>query len=291
MALNAPHGTGAVRWVTTGWLAENLDSEPMVVLDTQPNIHDYISGHVKGARYFNEGLLRAELGGLPGNYAPREGIEAAFRRLGLEPRLPVVVTTGKGPYKGWGDGLEAAMVAYSLARFGHERVLVLDGGLEKWAQEGHPLVKEFPSHSDSAFAAGARSGYAIGYDEVRTRKDDGETVLLDARPPEVYAGQGPWQKPGHIPGAVNLPWKTLVDDDNPRLLRDAGEMRARFEAAGATPDRPVICSCGTGREATLEFLLLKWFFEYPRVWIYEGSFTEWSAVPDNPTVTGPEPRG
>jgi thiosulfate/3-mercaptopyruvate sulfurtransferase len=106
----------------------------------------------------------------------------------------------------------------------------------------------------------------------------------------MYEGQGPWMKPGHIPGAINLPWATLMDDKNKRLLKPDEEIKALLDACGIEPYKTIICSCGTGREATNEFLLFKWYLGYPVVRIYEGSFTEWSSYPENPTVTGKNPR-
>lgn len=94
----------------------------------------------------------------------------------------------------------------------------------------------------------------------------------------------------HIPGAVNLPWASLMDEGNKRLLKPDDEIQAILESKGVRPDKTIICSCGTGREATNEFLLFKWYLGYPKVKIYEGSFTEWSLYPDNPTVTGKSPR-
>jgi Rhodanese-related sulfurtransferase len=59
---------------------------------------------------------------------------------------------------------------------------------------------------------------------------------------------------------------------------------------GVTEKKEILLYCGTGREATNEFILLRWFLNIPRVRLYEGSFTEWSAHPENPTVTGKNPR-
>ena len=181
------------------------------------------------------------------------------------------------------------MLAYTLARFGLDRVYVLDGGLEKWKTEGRPLTKEFPVVKGSDMSIDVRSEYFIEIDELKRLKADENTLLLDARPKALYEGQGPWIKPGHIPGAVNLPWKTLMNPDNPRLLKPVEELNSLVADAGASVEKTIICSCGTGREATNEFLLFKWYLGFPRVRIYEGSFTEWSADPANPTVTGPEP--
>lgn len=94
----------------------------------------------------------------------------------------------------------------------------------------------------------------------------------------------------HIPGAVNLPWRGLMADDNPATMKPDGQIQQLLKQHNVSPDKTVIIYCGTGREATDEFLLLKWYLGYPNVRLYEGSFTEWTAYPDNPTVTGENPR-
>lgn len=281
-------GKGKVRWVSTDWLQNHLDE--VMILDVQPNVHDYILEHIPGAVYFNEGLLRIPLKGRPAVYGPEKAIEANFQRVGLHPDKPVVVYTGTGAFKGWGDGLEQTMVAYTLARGGHNTVHVLDGGLDKWKQEKNPLTKVFPQIEESLFTVKVRKEYFVEYEEFSQLKDEDGVILLDARPPGMYEGQGPWMKPGHIPGAVNLPWASLMDDTNKRLLKSDAELKSIVESKGATPDKTILCSCGTGREATNEFILFKWYLQYPSVRIYEGSFTEWSSYPDNPTVTGKNPR-
>jgi thiosulfate/3-mercaptopyruvate sulfurtransferase len=106
----------------------------------------------------------------------------------------------------------------------------------------------------------------------------------------VYEGQGPWPKPGHIPGAVSLPWKSLMDPKNTKLLKPDDQIREILAGKNITPDRSIICSCGTGREATNEFCLFRFYLKFPKVKLYEGSFTEWTMYPDNPTVTGKSPR-
>jgi thiosulfate/3-mercaptopyruvate sulfurtransferase len=289
MAKEYPHGEGIVKWVDTEWLEAHANDEDLMILDVQPNVHDYFKAHIPGAVYMNEGLLRVPHEGLPAQYAPTEAIEANFRRVGLQADRPVVVYTGKGLFKGWGDGLEQTMMAYTLARFGHTNIYVLDGGLEAWMANEGPISQVFPTVQTSRFGAAVQQDYFVEYDTFRTIKDRANTVLLDARPAEVYQGQGPWIKGGHIPGAINVPWKSFMDDDNPRLLKSDEEIQAIIDANNITPEKTVICSCGTGREATNEFLLFKWYLGYPKVKIYEGSFTEWTSYAENPTVMGSEP--
>lgn len=285
-----PFGEGKVKCVSTEWVKEHLEDEKLMILDTQPDIHDYISEHIPGAVYFNQKLLRVPKNGRPGVYVDEEVIESVFRRVGLKSDVPVVVYTGSGDFRGWGDGLEQTMVAYTLARFGHDNVYVLDGGLDKWKEEDKQLTKQFSKIEESEFEVDVRDHYYVDMDEVNEMKDREDVILLDARPPEMYSGQSVWMKAGHIPGAVNLPWKDLMSEENSRLLKPIEEIKKILEDKDINEDKTIICSCGTGREATNEFILFKWLLQYPDVKIYEGSFTEWSSYPNNPVTAGSKPR-
>lgn len=285
-----PMGKNEVKWTSTEWLEDNLDDDSFMILDTQPNIHDYIQVHIPGAVYMNEDLLRVPKNGTPGNWIPEKSAEAIFSRIGLDPEVPVVVYTGTGLFKGWGDGLEQTMVAYTLKRFGHKNVYILDGGLDKWLDENRETSKKFPDITESTYNVETQNDIFLHYEEFLERKDRDDTILLDARPKDVYEGQGPWREPGHIPGAINLPWKSLMSSDNTRFLKPIDEINNILFKKGITSDKNIICSCGTGREATNEYVLFAHLLGYPNVKLYEGSFTEWSSYPENPTVTGSEPR-
>ncbi len=282
-----PYGSGEVNLVSTEWVHENLSD--LDIFDFQPNVHDYISEHIPSSVYFHQGLLRAPKDGVPAKYVSEEIIENLFQRLGVEKNTPTVVYTGEGAFKGWGDGLEQTMAAYTFARFGHNEVYLMDGGLEKWKKEDKEVEKDYTEFDTSSFEVDVRNELFIEYEDFKEVKDNEDVVLLDARPKHLYEEQGPWMKPGHIPGAVNLPWKSLMQD-NPRKLRPLNEVKQILEKKGVTEDKQIICSCGTGREATNEFVLLNYYLNYPSVKLYEGSFTEWCAYSDNPTVTGSEPR-
>lgn len=287
-------GDGTLHWVSTAWLAEHLKDTGLMILDCQPNIHEYVQDHIPGAVYWHEGLFRIHEGNIPTRWIPPGAAQVLFRTLGLDPEKPVVVYSSSGPLTTCsafiGDGLEQTMVAYTLIRYGHRNVYLLDGGFDKWKEEDRPVTREYGVARPSPFTAKLRSEFIIGYDQFLRVKDEPGVIVLDARPAAWYEGQGPWLKPGHIPGAVNLPWKSLMDDRNRKLLQPEDRIRSLAESAGATPDKLVICSCGTGREATNEFITFRWLLGYPRVVIYEGSFTEWVAHPENPVVTGKDPR-
>ena len=134
-----PSGKGKVKWISTEWLAEHQNDQDLIILDIQPNVHDYIMGHLSNAIYLNEGFLRSSWNRLPSMFVPPEAIQPVFSRIGLDPNKTAVIYSGAGRYSkctaGLGDGLEQTMMAYSLIRFGHNKVYILDGGIEKWKEE------------------------------------------------------------------------------------------------------------------------------------------------------------
>jgi thiosulfate/3-mercaptopyruvate sulfurtransferase len=283
-----PYGYGKLKWVSTQWLANHLDT--IRIMDIQPDIHDYIKGHIPGAVYFAEKLLRLPLNGVPGVYIEPEAFANLMSRIGISNDTPVVIYTGIGLHQKWGNGLDQPMLAYTLLRFGHREVYLLDGGLDKWIAEKRAVSQEFPKVKPSNFKAKVNSEMYIGIDDVIKSKDNDDVILLDARPSNWYRGEAsPWIRDGHIPGAVNLPWKSLMNPDNPTELKPIEEIKKLAEDAGATKDKLIICSCGTGREATNEYTTFKHLLGYPKVRLYEGSFTEWSIDPKREVATGSKP--
>ncbi|HUI39633.1 MAG TPA: rhodanese-like domain-containing protein [Methanothrix sp.] len=289
-----PPGEGKVRWISTDWLSQHIDDDDLMLLDVQPNVHDYIMGHLPGAIYLNEGLLRGAWAGLPAVYVAPECIGPILGRAGLDPLRPVVIYTGAGRYSrctaGLGDGLEQTMMAYSLVRFGHCKVLILDGGLEKWKEEGHELTKVFPKWEPTDFRAEVQREFFIEYEEFKQMVGRNDVMVFDARPAEFYEEGGLWIKRGHIPGALSLPWRSLMAKDNPKLLKTEEELSEILGKFDIISEKKLIVYCGTGREATNEFLFFKYYLGHKNVRIYEGSFTEWTAHPENPTVTGKNPK-
>ena len=286
--------TCKIKWISPEWLETHLKDPGLIVIDCRQNTHAYFTYHIPGAIHLHESLLRMHVGGIPVRWIPAELAQVLFRTLGLEQYCPIVVYSESRPKNlpatVAGDGLEAGFIAYSLVRFGCRHVMILDGGLGQWRAEGRPLAQDFGVTSPSGFTVEIPIDLFIGYEECIRIMDDPDVILLDTRPVAWYEGSGPWRKPGHIPGAVNLPAQHLMDPDNPTLLKPAGEIRAILAELGITPEKTIICSCGTGRTATSVFLILKWYLGYPDVVMFEGGFTEWVLHAENMTVIGKLPR-
>jgi len=285
---------GVVSWVSPEWLEAHLNDAGLIVIDCRQNSHAYFTEHIPGAIHLHEALLRMHVGSIPLRWIPAGLAQVLFRTLGFEQDSPIVVYSESRPNNASaaaaGDGLEAAFVAYSLARFGCRRMMILDGGLEQWRAEGRSLAQDFGESSSSGFTVEIPIDLFIGYEECVRIKDSTDVVLLDTRPAAWYEAQGPWRRSGHIPGAVNLPATRLLDANNTTLLKPEGEIRTILAGLGITPGKTIICSCGTGRTATSVFLILKWYLGYPDVVMFEGGFTEWVSHTENETVTGKMPQ-
>lgn len=280
---------GEVRWVSTGWLERHLEADALII-DAQPNVHDYIRGHIPGAVYLGEESLRLSAGGVPHSWLDTDLAEKVLARVSIDQDREVVVYTGTNPSSPLGDGVPQGMIAYSLVRYGHRNIRILDGGFDLWRQEEREISTRYRSARKGVFKPKVRQDLFVEYSEFHDMVMRDEAVHIDFRPKAQYEGTSPWPKPGHIPGAVNLPWSGLYEEGNLCRLRSAKEIEDVVRATGARPEADIICSCGSGRKAAAQLVVLRWLLGFPEARLFEGSMTEWCAHPDNETVIGPSPR-
>jgi len=279
-------GRQPIRLASPEWLKDQ-DEAPLII-DCQPTVNDYVARHIPCAVHAEECMMRLSQFGRPGLMAPAEIVESSLRYLGVRAGEPVIVYGDDGRVKKLGDGVEQFFFAFALARFGVEDIIVLEGGLEGWVKSKGAVESSFPHKTNGDFQAWLRQDLVIDMDELKETKDAGDTVLIDTRPKELYEGKAYWPKPGHIPGAVSVPYSELMMADNKRTFRPKKELEKLFEKAGASPDKNIVVTCGTGRSLALAFIALTSILEYPKVRAYEGSFTEWSSHTENATVSGPD---
>lgn len=278
----------SIKFVDAHWLQSNLNSG-CTILDFQPDIHDYIKEHIPGAVYINEKHFRYYHQNQPAAYVPSTMIEIIFSQAGLSNTLPVVIYGGNGRFSHQGDGLEQTMAAYTLARFGHQEIYLLNGGIEAWIEADLELEKRFPTVQQKTFITSIQNDLFYNYHQFKEAKEKSSTVVIDVRPRTVYEGKSIWSKAGHIPGARNLPWRLLMSHSNANQLRPLHQINELVQEINVSSSQSVILYCGTGREASAAFIVFKYILNYPDVRIYEGSFTEWCSYLENETVTGPEP--
>ncbi len=252
------------------------------VIDTRP-LAKYLAGHLPGAIRLSDEAVREVAGSLPTAMLPSERLAELFGRLGVADDKPALV------YSDHEDPLAATLVAYALLKAGHPHVRVLDGGFTAWQGSG-PTTQDFPTITPRPWTRSPNTTLAATLDDVREALRTEEIALIDARPPKSYRGEGKaWKRNGHIPGATNLDWHTLVNADNESLMKAPATIRDIINASKASPDDPTIVYCGTGREATLLFLTLRTAPGWRNVRLYEGSWTEYQSHADLPVEIGSEP--
>ncbi|HEU4998740.1 MAG TPA: sulfurtransferase [Lapillicoccus sp.] len=270
-----------------------LASSAVLLLDVRWHLTDapgdgrrrYARGHLPGARFLDlEEVLTAHTGN------PRDGrhplpdvptLTAGLEALGVTAEDDLVVYDEPGSY--------AAERAWWVLRWAGLRTRVLDGGIEAWTQAGKPLEEGDPvAVTPSRLHLTVGRLPTIDADEAADLTAAGG-VLVDGRAPERYRGETePLDpRPGHVPGAVNVPAAALYEAG--RMPAD-DDLRARLAVAlDGDPGREVAAYCGSGVSAARDVLALA-VLGVPAS-LYPGSWSAWSNDPARPAALGPEPGG
>ncbi len=271
--------------VSVEWLAANRGAADLVVLESTKYLptenkdgrQAFQAAHIPGARYFDVDVIADTDSTLP-HMAPAAGRFARLAgALGVGDATRVVFYDQAATMwatRGW----------WMMGLFGHDQAAVLDGGLAAWRRAGHPVEA-----GDPVAAAPAHFTPRLRADRLRGLADmmQIEALVLDARSPARFAGTAPEPRPGvmpgHMPGAVNLPYGELLGPDG--LFLPAETLRARLGQAGADGGRPVVTTCGSGVSATVITMALR-RAGLPQGAVYDGSWSEWGADPTTPKETG-----
>jgi len=272
----------AVSLVTPDWVAARVQDPTVRIIDVRQDFAGYITAHVPEAVYLYEGILRGPQDGLPVQFFPPADLAQLFSRAGVRDGQTVVL------YSDGENVLGATMAAYALEKIGYPSVAVMDGGWGVYKVMTLPATQLLPEYKTVKLKAREQQT-CVTLGEVKTLS--GRAVFIDARSPGQYSGEAsPFIRKGHIPGAVNIDWRLLADPANPHKFKTPAELQALYDAQGIKKTDDIIVYCNTGREASLEYFVLKHVLEYPRVRLYEGSWLEYSMHPELPIVTGPNPR-
>jgi thiosulfate/3-mercaptopyruvate sulfurtransferase len=275
--------------VTTDWLAAELGKPDLVLFDatkylpneTKDGRTEFLRGHISGAAFFDIDVVADTETDLP-HMVPTPGRFAKLMgALGVGKASRVVFYDQKGlasAARGW----------WLMGLFGHDNAAVLDGGLPKWVKEGRPVHDgEAAVPVPRQFRPDYRAGQLRGVGDLLRNVQTGAELVLDARAAGRFTGAVPepraGMRSGHIPGSVSLPYTELLRADG--TFRPAGEVRARFEAAGVDGSRPLVTSCGSGVTACILTLGLR-VAGFPEGAVYDGSWTEWGGRSDTPIEVG-----
>ena len=252
----------------------------VAVLEVDEDTEAFGRGHIPGAlgihwkKDLQDPLRRDFIG--------PEAFAALMDRLGIKRDTEVILYGGNNNWF-------AAYAYWYFRYYGHGNVRLMDGGRKKWELENRPLTTDetHPTPTSGYKAAPPQSSIRAlrGFVETEVLPKPG-FGLVDVRSPEEYRGellapphlpQEQAQKPGHIPGARNIPWAKSIDPQTGAFLPE-DQLRSLYEGQGLTPDLEVVAYCRIGERSAHTWFVLHELLDYPKVRNYDGSWTEWGSM-------------
>jgi thiosulfate/3-mercaptopyruvate sulfurtransferase len=267
--------------VSSDWVAEHLNDNDVVVAEVDENTDLYEEGHIPGAvkLHWKEDLQDP----VERDLVEKDAFERLLASRGIGNDTTVVLYGDKNNWF-------AAYAYWYLKIYGHEDVRILDGGRQKWIDEGRELTTDLPLRATASYSAKDRD------ESIRARRDQvlhwiGEPgrALVDVRSPQEYSGeliappgyeQEGASRGGHIPTARSIPWAQAVKDDG--TFKSAGDLKELYGSKGVSGDREITAYCRIGERSAHTWFVLHELLGYERVRNYDGSWTEWGNLVDVP---------
>ncbi|MCE2456457.1 MAG: sulfurtransferase [Dehalococcoidia bacterium] len=264
--------------VSTQWVADNLGNSDVVLVEVDVDTAAYDQGHVPGAVGWNWSTQLNDQ--LTRDILTREQMESLLGGSGIGNDTTVVLY---GDNNNW----FATYAFWQMRMYGHDDLKIMDGGRQKWIDEGRETSMDAPSVEATAYTASnpdtsirATRDYVLG---VATT--DNSTDLVDVRAPEEFDGtllapahlpQEGSQRGGHIPGAANVPWATAVAADG--TFKSVEELREIYEGKGITGEGETIAYCRIGERSSHTWFVLSQILGHGKVRNYDGSWTEYGSI-------------
>ncbi len=263
--------------VTADWVAEHGKDPNVRLIEVDVDTGAYAEGHIEGAIAWNwntqlQDQRRRDI-------ASPEDMAELLSAAGVTPDTHIVLY---GDNNNW----FAAYALWLLEMYGHENVSLMDGGRVKWLADSRPTTTEVPAveRTNYQFTSPPNEALRAKRDEVLAAARDGGIQLVDVRSPAEFTGEiiappgmaETAQRPGHIPGALNVPWARAVNEDG--TFKSVDELKQLY----GDKDEPTIAYCRIGERSSHTWFVLHHLLGRENVKNYDGSWTEYGSLIDVP---------
>ena len=269
--------------VDADWAEAHIGDPGVVIVEVDEDTSAYDKGHIPTAikldwkKDLQDPVRR--------DFVDQTGFEALLSERGISNDDTVLLYGGNNNWF-------AAYAYWYFKVYGHDKVLLLDGGRKKWELDSRELSTDVPERPRTAYTAKEQDS------SLRALRDEvvaaiGKRNLVDVRSPDEFAGrllapahlpQEQAQRGGHIPTAKSIPWAKAVNDDG--TFKSADELAELYGGKGVTPDKETIAYCRIGERSAHTWFVLRELLGFEDVKNYDGSWTEWGNLVDVPIEKG-----
>ena len=260
--------------VSTDWVSQHTNDPDIRIVESDEDVLLYEVGHIEGAVKIDwqtdlqDQLIR--------DYIDKAKFEKLLSEKGIANDTTVVFYGDKNNW--W------ACYAYWVFKlFGDVKAVVMNGGRQKWVEEGRPLTKDVPGYPKTAYKVSGVNESIRAFREDVTKHIGTKNPLIDVRSPKEFTGellhmeaypQEGALRGGHIPGAKNVPWATAVKEDG--TFKSADDLKAIYiDDKGLKKGDDVIAYCRIGERSSHTWFVLTYLLGFDKVRNYDGSWTEW----------------
>lgn len=269
--------------VDADWAEQHLDDPSVVFIEVDEDTQAYGHNHIRGAIALN---WRTELqDGLRRDLIGKEALERLLSSKGVANDHTIVLYGGNNNWF-------AAYAYWYFKLYGHDDVRLLDGGRKKWELDGRPLSTDDVQRPASTYVAKTPDN------SIRAFRDEvlaaiGTKNLVDVRSPDEFSGkilapahlpQEQSQRPGHIPGAINVPWSKAAREDG--TFKSDDELAKLYADAGLDGEKETIAYCRIGERSSHTWFVLRELLGHKNVKNYDGSWTEYGSLVGAPIELG-----
>lgn len=270
--------------VSTEWVAQHANDPNVRVAEVDVDTSEYSKGHVPGAIGWNWTSQLCDT--VRRDILSKSHFEKLMAEAGIGNNTTVVLY---GDNNNW----FAAWALWQMKMYGHKDVRLMNGGRKKWLAEGREVSTDVPAPKAAAYtASGPDNALRAFLDQVQAAVQGGRTALVDVRGPAEFTGEilappglpETCQRGGHIPGARNIPWGKVCNEDG--TFKSYDDLKAMYGGEGIDGSKPTIAYCRIGERSSHTWFVLRYLLGFDHVRNYDGSWTEWGNLVGAPVERG-----